>query len=119
MMNEAWLRSAQVQGLSQGLLGQRAAKVIGSAPAHDAPAIEIHDRGQVEPTLLSPDVSNISDPHLVGEFYGAKFEQQIGRRVSPSSGRTGSKRALPLGPQPLAPHQAGHLIMTTTDSSLA
>jgi hypothetical protein len=46
-------------------------------PADDLAAVEVHDRGQIKPTLISLDVGDVGEPDLVPRGGGAVWVKAL------------------------------------------
>ena len=79
MMEQAGFGTTRVNGLEHGLLNQGGFEMGRSSPADDFSAEEIHDGGQVKPTLSGKDVSDVTDPNAIGRFGFWCSGQAIGR----------------------------------------
>jgi hypothetical protein len=51
--------------------------MLGHWPAHDLPGIQVDDNGQVQPTLLGTELSDIANINLINLLYGKIPIQQI------------------------------------------
>src|SRR6185503_3195009 len=73
-MQQARGRTAQTGGLPERCLDQTAFQVIRRGPAHDFPAVKVHDGGQVKPALSGADVSDVTHPDAIGRarFWGSR-----------------------------------------------
>ena len=69
-------------------------------PAKNTAAEEIHDDGQIEPTLLGGDVGDVADQMSAGRFGNGGLGQPVGGRMGGMirTGRFGAIRASWTGP---------------------
>jgi len=65
MMDQARRRLSQIDGHHQGADHQRLFHAPIDRPTHHAAGIKINDHGQIDPTLLSPEVRDIRAPGSV------------------------------------------------------
>ena len=47
----------------------------------DTPRIQVQNRGQIQPSLTGPDVTDIDNPFLIGPIRHKVTVQQVGRNV--------------------------------------
>jgi len=68
MVEEPGSRTALEPGLLQGFFHQRGFQRRAAGPAHDSPAVKVHDGSQVKPALSGKDVSDVTDPDAIGRL---------------------------------------------------
>ena len=68
MVEEPGSGTALEQGLLQGFFHQRGFQRRAAGPAHDSPAVKVHDGSQVKPALSGKDVSDVTDPNAIGRL---------------------------------------------------
>ena len=119
MVEQAGSRPASAPGFGQGLLHQGGVDFVAEAPADDFAAEQIHDGSQVEPALASRQVSDISDPGLVGMIGRAALSQSIGRKGGAGRRGFGTEAAFLQAAQAEGAHQTGDAIFTDAPTVLA
>ena len=78
-------------------------------PAHDAARVQVHDHGQVHPTLLRRDIRDIGSPVLVRSRCGeVLLEKVVCYGVGGVTLRCDPKAPLGTSTQPCLSHQSGH-----------
>ena len=75
MVEEAGFGAAGLLSVGQSLEGQGSLQVIMEAPADDFAAEQVHESGEVKPALAGAQVSDISDPDLVGALWRRQGSQ--------------------------------------------
>src|SRR5438477_5067204 len=113
MMQEAFRRMTLRDGHLQSIQSQAGLQVLLHGPAHDPAAVEIHDRGQIEPAFGGRDVGDVTDPNLIDAFGSSSMGQPIGRDgiiVLAVGGADAKGAAAPRG-QALLAHQPFHPLM--------
>jgi hypothetical protein len=65
MVDQAGVRPLRRDGHLQCCQRQAGAQMIGHRPTHDPAAVEVHDGGQIEPSLIGLDVGDIGEPDAV------------------------------------------------------
>src|SRR5271170_636891 len=77
-------------------------------PADDLAAVEVHDRGQIEPALIGLDVGDVSEPDAVGRGGGEVPLQQVrcNRELVATVGGPHPPWPRHDGPDPVVAHQS-------------
>jgi len=111
--------TAAGQGLLQGFFDQRCFEGVTGSPTDDLTAVEIHDRGQVKPTVhCCEDVSDIAYPNAIGSFGQWPIRKQIagnGIRVIGVSGFR-PESSLLAGFELKGAHMTGDAVTTAGDA---
>jgi len=95
-------RHRRPQGAFQRIQAEKSVEGIAQFPRQNETAEPIHDRHQIQETLIQRDVGNVRTPDLIGSL-DAKPLQKIG--VGFASVSLGGPRAFALG---MKRHQAHH-----------
>lgn len=94
VMNAALRRPSDRDGHVQRPQGKNLLHAVADGPANDAPGEKINDHGQIDPTFLRPDISDVARPLLVRRARREVLLQEIRRDVE---GVIAFGRALELG----------------------
>src|SRR6185312_1128813 len=79
MVEEPWSGPAINQCLLEGFFHQGGFQGIAGGPTDDAPAVKIHDGGQIEPALGGGHVSDVAPPHAIDGLWPTLLCQPVGR----------------------------------------
>jgi hypothetical protein len=109
MMQEAFRRKRLTMRQSHGQSVERKAglEVLLHSPADNFAAVEIHDAGEIKPTLSGSNVGNIADPNLVNAGGRGLSGEAIGsdRMVMVAVGGLDAKAAAAASDQALLAHK--------------
>src|ERR1700731_1877476 len=82
--------------------------MIRHRPADDLAAVEVHDRGQIDPALIGLDVGDVGEPYLVRRGGDEVALEQVrgDREVVPAVGGAHPSWPRHDGPDTVAAHQS-------------
>ena len=78
-MEQTGFGTTRADRLKHGLLDHGGSEMRRSSLVDDFSTEEVHDRGQVKPTLSGKDISDVTDPNTIGRFRFGRSGQAIGR----------------------------------------
>src|SRR6516164_8546009 len=108
MVDQAGARPLCGNGHREGRQWQFGAQMIRHRPADDLAAVEVHDRGQIKPALISLDVGDVGKPDPVRRGGDEVALEQIrgDRKVVTAVGGAHSSWPRHDGPDTVAAHQS-------------
>jgi hypothetical protein len=108
-------------GALEGFEDERGFHVVCSGPADNAAAEEVDLCGEEEPTFLSGNVGDISDPRLIWSSGSGSMEQELGGGVSGEGaiGGTRDKAAFLHGAKSLLLHEPGNAASAAAVATVA
>src|SRR3977135_117728 len=108
MVNQTDARPLCRNGHRQGRQWQFGAQMIRHRPAGDLAAVEVHDRGQIKPALISLDVGDVGEPDSVrrGSDEVALDQVRGDREIVTAVGGAHPSVARADGPDSWATHQS-------------
>ncbi|KIC17761.1 hypothetical protein RA21_08645 [Leisingera sp. ANG-DT] len=110
MMNEPWSRSTAPQGHVQGITAQFGSQMIVHCPTDNLARGHVFEGGDIEPSFVRIDVSDVSEPNPVRGCTIEPLFQQIWRRFEAVIAVCGARLSVLAQARRdiVFPHYSGH-----------